>query len=78
VALIKSVRRRFLSGERIRLIDYPKPIRHIIHAVILKLLDELPIRTRWEVLRERHVDGTRLSCQVYWIPADIRLSLEHS
>lgn len=65
--LIDRIRGDLLDGRRLRVIDYPRDTRPFIHAALVQLQDELPIRTAWATIDESRLNDTRHRARVYWI-----------
>lgn len=68
--LLKEIKDKFQSGQSLKLIDYPESERSSLISVIAKLRDELPIKAKWQTIRESHVSETRLRAISYSIPCE--------
>ena len=65
-----SVKTALLTGQSIRLIDYPPEDRQQVVGAIAALRDSLPIRANWCTVRESFLNQTRLRCLRYSIPGE--------
>lgn len=68
--LLGIIKGKFLSGQSVRLIDYPENQRSLLISIIAELRDELPIKAGWQTIRESHISETRLRSRSYLIPSE--------
>ena len=66
--IIDSLRARFLTGNKVRIIDYPESKRAEVTGAIKTLQDELPIVTGWQTVRQSYLSETRTRAKSYHIP----------
>ena len=75
IDFLESIEADFLAGKAVRVIDFPGEQRPAVIAAIAVLRDRLPVRVRWQTVRESHVSETRLRARVYRV-ADEFLRVE--
>ena len=75
IEIRESIEADFLAGKAVRVIDFPGEQRPAVIAAIAVLRDRLPVRVRWQTVRESHVSETRLRARVYRV-ADEFLRVE--
>ena len=68
--ILDRVKAAFLTGQSIRLIDYPPEERQEVCGAIAALRDVLPIRANWCTVRESFLSQTRLRSLRYSIPGE--------
>jgi len=68
--LEKSIKDKLLSGNQIRLVDYPAEQRAMVIGILAGLRDELPIQTGWQTIRQSHLSETRVRAKRYSIPGE--------
>ena len=66
--MIGTLRARFLSGNKVRVIDYHELVRSEVMGAIKTLQDELPIVTGWQTVRQSYLSETRTRARSYHIP----------
>ena len=64
----KTLRERFLTGDKVRIIDYHASARAEVTGAIKTLQDELPIVTCWQTVRQSYLSETRTRARSYHIP----------
>lgn len=76
--ILDRVKAALLTGQSIRLIDYPPEERQEICGAVAALRDVLPIRANWCTVRESFLSQTRLRAQRYWIPGEFLRGGDHA
>lgn len=66
--IIESLRSRFLSGNKVRIIDYYELSRAEVTGAIRTLQDQLPIVAGWQTVRQSYLSETRTRARCYHIP----------
>ena len=64
----ETLRERFLTGDKVRIIDYHESARAEVTGAIKTLQDELPIVTGWQTIRQSYLSETRTRARCYRIP----------
>ena len=76
--ILERVKAALLTGQSIRLIDYPPEDRQQVVGAIAALRDSLPIRANWCAVRESFLSQTRLRCLRYSIPGEFLRESDHA